>query len=75
MLHVQLCKQQSGTVTQTHIGSLLVTFSIVTCAIITTIKGIILENITIFICKCQYLSVTFAKKINLHKTGKETQDE
>ena len=47
--------------------------SSVTSSIITTMNGSRLKITTIFVCKCQYLSVTFAKNPNWHKNGRETQ--
>ena len=50
-----------------------------TCAIITTIHGSKLKNTTIFVFRCQYLSVTFAKividlkMVEKHKMSKDQQ--
>ena len=47
----------------------------VTSLIVTTMNKSRLKIIRIFVCKCQYLSVTFAKNPNGHKHGRETQDQ
>ena len=53
--------------------------SSVTCSIITTMNGSMLNITRIFLCKCQYLSVKFAKilirikMVEKHKTRKNQQ--
>ena len=47
----------------------------VTSSIKATLKGSRINFKQIFGCKCQYLSVTFAKNPNWHQNGRETKDQ